>query len=874
MKKFFLCMFFVILPGLLLSQSAGQILIDSISNNFLEQVKLYPQEKIYAQTDKSYYITGEDIWFRAYLVDGISMTPDSKSRYVYAELIDPLDSVQVRVKIQPKDGAFYGHISLEEDLPTGEYQLRFYTKYMQGRGDSSFFKRTIKIGDPLSALYRTELRHEYVDKDKINIELSFSDIEKNERIRPDEIRIRDTEGALKKVKYDEDGVAQFSLKKMNHRNVVYLEYDYFGKFHKEFVPVSRPVDYVVSFLPEGGHVIMDGTTRIAFKSLNSDGLGEDIQGVLVNEKGDTLTSFSSQHQGMGMLNLYTKQAEERYYAICKNAKGVEKKFELPRATPGTVSIQANFQKDNLYVALKKSSDFANQPLYLLVQTRGILLDAFEWGPEDDFITLNRDRLPSGITQLLVIDGNKNPLSERLVFNVNKKDLAGVNFEINKENFKKREKVEASLSLIGSGPNSELSSVAISVTDDNDFVVDTCVNILTTLLMTSDLKGYIENPAYYFKGEDPKTMNNLDLLMMTQGWSQYNVSKVLRGDLEKPKMDFEQGPEISGTVESGILLNRKSADYPVKIVSFQYNFFEETVTDSKGRFTFKGFEWPDSTQFVIQGNTKKGGNRVWMTVDEDRFPLVKNSLPFEYRQEQSLFANYLKKADQKFVLENGMRMIYLEDVEIRAKKSKREKGKSSYSSSFNPRVTSEEIENDHDIDIFQTLSKISGVWVSGDKVSVRGYGDSPLIMVDDVPYESGMLSSIPIETVDEIEVVKDAGTVVFGPQGANGVILITTKRGIVSPPKEQFNIKSVSPLGYQITKEFYSPQYETVEQGNRIEPDLRSTIYWNPSVGISNTDASNISFYTSDQSTTYSVIIEGVTSGGRLIHSVHKIKRED
>lgn len=876
MKRLIIVLFILIFPFIFSqAQVENSALIDSIKNNFRKQSQLFPQEKLYVQVDKPYYITGEDIWFRAHLTDALTLLPDTTSRYIYAELIDPLDSVQVRVKIRPQHGAYNGHIRLDEELPEGEYQLRFYTKFMEGLGDNFFFKRTIRIGDPLSALYRTELSHEYQDNNKkIEVELRFIDIEKGIKIRPDEVRVRNDKGELKTLKVNEENTVRVSLKNTKNRNVVYLEYDYSGKFHKQYIAIPNPDDFEVSFLPEGGHIILGESNRVAFKALNSNGVGEDINGVVVNDKGDTLTTMSTQHLGMGTFYLYQKDANEKIYAICRNKNNLEKRFELPQGTSDLPALQINWQKNKLLVAIRNVANLRHQgTFYMVLQTGGIVLNAIEWDMDKEFIIVPKEILPSGVIQIILVDANLNPLSERLIFNVNKRSLTNVLFNTNKTNYKSREKVNVSMAVFDTDSIPQLANFSLSVTDDKDVKLDTCINILSTMLLTSDLKGYVESPAYYFRNESSETLGNLDLLMMTQGWSRYNVEKILKGDFDRPKSYLELGPEISGTVKGGVFLNKKAANYPVRLLAMQHQYFDESVTDEEGCFRFNGFELPDSTQYIIQGNTKKGGSRVLLSVDEELYPSGKYSLPFAYDEGNHIFENYMTKADRRFILDNGMRMIYLKDVEITAK-APSSVGKSKYSSPFNQRITAEQIEKYRDRNIFQLLSRVPGVVVFGRNVTIRAASNPPLILIDDVSFEVDMLDAISIEDVDEVEVVKDAGTVLFGSRGASGVIMITTKRGKINAPAEQFNIKSVSPLGYQVTKEFYSPQYETRQQRENDIPDLRSTIYWNPSIITSEEGKANIDFYTSDASTTYSVVIEGITSEGLLIHLVQKIKREE
>lgn len=859
------------------AQKIESLSVDSLAYRLEKQVSMLPHEKLYIQIDKPYYVTGEDIWLRAHLADAYSGTPDTTSRYIYGELINPMDSVMKRVKIRPQNGAYGGYIKLEENMPAGDYQLRFYTRFMENQGDDYFFKRMVKIGDPLSALYRTEISFNYEENNKkANIELQIVEIGNNTLIVPDKIEIIENE-KIRTLKPDKDNIVRLSLKAPDNKKskTIYLEYNYLGKFHKEYITFPYPDDYEVSFLPEGGNFPIGKQIQIAFKALNSEGLGEDIQGIIVNEQGDTISHIQSQHLGMGSFYFHSDN-EDKYYAICKNNKGLEKRYTLPTAT-NTITLQTQWRKDHLFLSVHRAPCYQNTaPLYLIVQCRGRILGVLDWNSSQEFIQINKEDLLTGVNQFLLVDADMNPLSERVVFNLNENDLANISYQTDKLNYQKRERVNISLKLSDMNNNSLPANLSIAVTDDNDITPDTCINILSTMLLTSELKGYIESPAYYFKDKEIITSRKLDLLMMTQGWTRYNVPKALQGEFTRASTYLELGQEISGTIKGGVLMNRATADYPVTLISMDGGVFELTTTNENGRFYFNGFETPDSIQFIVQGNSKRGGNRVELFVDQETFPDSKYTLPYlQKEKEDHSFENYQKKADHQFTLANGMRTIYLDDIIVTAS-APQKKGKSPFSSAFNTIVTSEKIDNMRTLDIFQILAGIGGVMITGNSVSIRGAGGPPLILVDGMQFEVDDLRSLPVPDIDEIEVVKDAGAAIWGSRGANGVLLITTKTGeIIIKNKENFNIKTITPLGHQTTKEFYSPQYETKSKRNSYTPDLRTTIYWNPCVKVSENGEASIDFYTSDaSSTTYSIVIEGITDDGKLIHVIEKISRED
>lgn len=858
--------------------------IDPVVENLTRQLMAYPQEKIYVHNDKTYYIAGEDIWFRAHLVNGMSHMPDTASRYVYAELIDPLDSIVNRIKIRPQAGAYQGYFSLPEELPEGEYHLRFYTRFMESMGDNYFFHKKITVGAPLSGLYRTQAKFEYAENGKkANADLSFWLISDGSPIVPQKVKVKNAAGITRELKVDSDGHVYFTFnpQKDLKNNTLYLEYDCQDKFQRQFIPLPAPDDeYNVSFFPEGGNLPAGVLSCVAFKALKSNGLAEIVSGKVISTSGDTITSFKSNHLGMSSLYI-VPQLDETYYAICTNEKGIEKRFELPKPQVDVLALKALWSKNMLNISINHSPDKKlHEPLRLIVHCRGVPLYNDLWNSDSQFLQFPAEMLPSGVINFLLVDENLNPISERLIFNENELEKVNISFETDKSNYLKRDAVSAKIKLTDVNNNPLIGSMSVSITDDKDIKPDTCNNILATLLLTSELRGYIESPAYYFTGEKSRSLqNHLDALMLTQGWTRYNVPAVIKGEIAKPTSYLEAGFEISGTVKGGLMMNREANESIVSLISLNYPFFETTMSDESGKFSFTGFELSDTVKYMVQATSKKGGTRLELVLDENPIPAIERKMPWEYKGNRedgykSDFENYMSKAEERFVIENGVRTIFLKEVTV-VGKAKETVRRSPFSSAFNDKVTAEEIEKMFTQDMMQILMRQPGVIVTGNTIRIRSNPGDPLLLVDGVEADIEMLRSFPVLDVEEIEIFKDATTAIFGSRGGNGVIMITTKSGdIPVVHREKFNLKTYQPLGYQVEKEFYTPAYDTPEKKRSRIPDLRTTVYWNPNVNTAENGETEMNFYAADASTTYSVVIEGMTPGGHIIHSVQKISRED
>lgn len=162
MKKIFLICICSVAVAMLQSQELSSV-PDSISLFFQQQLDAFPQEKIHVQTDKSSYLSGERIWFRAHLVNAFSHRPIFISRYVYVEVINPVDDLVKRVKVRPDStGAYYGYVDLDDELAEGAYTLRAYTNYMRNMGEDAFFRKKFTFSTPflckLNRVFRLKLK--------------------------------------------------------------------------------------------------------------------------------------------------------------------------------------------------------------------------------------------------------------------------------------------------------------------------------------------------------------------------------------------------------------------------------------------------------------------------------------------------------------------------------------------------------------------------------------------------------------------------------------------------------------------------------------------------------------------------------------------
>ncbi len=874
-----ICIAFLLISAGTFSQNVSA---DSIRSYFYTQSYVFPQEKIYAHIDRSDYLINDTIWFRAYLVNAQTHIPESQSNFVYAELINPAGEVANRVKVLKQDNIFAGYMHLNEELPTGNYQIRFYTSYMTNISENYFFKRNIRIGNYMSVKYGVEPEFMIGEKkNDVSVRLRFFDKQSSKTLTPGELYLYDNEENRNSVKTGDDETVGFSLRPEEIRKEsILIEYLINGHIQKEFIGIKdNESDYTVSFFPEGGNLLSGTTNKIAFKALNSKGLGEDITGVVVNASGDTLNTFRSTHLGMGIITMNIN-SREPLYAICSNYDGPEKRFELPAIEDSKPSLRADRRNNNLLVSVNKPKDYIlPEKQYLLIHCRGDVIYSEPWERERTIVSFKGNDLPTGVLHIMLLDEELNPVSERLVFNINELDVATTQIKTDKSSYGARERVGVTVTASDATGMPLSGSFSVSVTDNQIVTYDNTVNILSTMLLTSDLQGYIESPAQYF-ASGVENQRNLDILMMTQGWRRYDVKRILKRDYEFPDYGMEVTQEIAGRVFRGVGRNRGAEDYPVTLLAMDHAQTAETLTDANGRFVFRNLSFPDSTRFIVQGNTPKGGAGVKIEVADMQAPESSFISLSRLRETKGLTAeteqeeeDFYRSINQRSNLVAGIRHYQLQEVVVTARKKQTESKSTHWArSEFSKKITSEEIDRLKPSSMMELLMLTPGLGVLGDQVYISRYynpsNSSPpntLVIVDGVETLSQHLNSIMPQNVSSIEILHEPLSFVLGPKGVSGAIIITTK-GIdeMNFSVDTENISFITPLGYQITREFYSPVYDTRAKIESSIPDERVTIYWNPNVELDSEGKGYFDFYTPDSDKGQTVVVEGMTEDGKVL----------
>lgn len=868
MKKILLALFVISIS----SFAEEPLSLDSVSVRLWQQTCLFPNEKIHLHTDRSLYVGGDTLWFRAYLVNAINNQPEKTSRYIYTELVNPFSKVVNRVKIrQDVDSLFYGYLPLDTDLPGGEYTIRAYTRYMENGGESFFFRKPIRVVTPFDKALKTDLSLERKSAIKqVTGILEMKNRTTGMGISLENVTVLDEHGEVDYWTKDKQCHFKVTPSKYKH-NVIMLE----ASNYQRYFPLSLPQnDYEVDFLPEGGNLPAGVLSRMAFKVLNTFGLSEEISGVVKDEAGNEICRFQTEHAGMGSFN-WIPEAGKKYHAECISRSGVARSFDLPVAQSDAYSLNVIENRGKYLVSIRcgQGQTDTKRLFTLLVHERGVPLLVREIRPSFS-IRVDREAFPSGVLHFTLIASDGNVVSERLAFVCNN-DQVLADIHTGQEVYGRREKVRLSVILRDATGNPVKGNISLAVTDKGDLSPDSDYTIYTSLLLISDLRGHIENPGWYFQSEEPNRQKGLDLLMLTQGWRQYHLEQALAGDYQSPEIVPELYQRLTGEVKR--LVGKKGiSEAEVLMHVPMEKVLEKTVTDQQGQFEFGHFEFPDSTQYNLQALTAKNVDKVLLSLREETFPAVNEVWPLSLKSkshdpqisDQLVSVKFMDKAGRKMEYVNGMRNVFLEEVVVTAKK--REVPQTPYEGMIGGMTLKrKDIEDTPMIDLRTFIrSRFPGIYFEG---GTPCYRQKPVrIILNEFPIqdsvmEGRMLGILNLRDIEQIDFNRDqaAGLAWFPMTGAY-FIAITLRKDIPISEGLPKNIGFIRLLGYQKPAAFYSPKYETMQQQENPMPDLRTTLYWNPKVQTDEQGNASVEFYTADSEAPFSVVVEGITDDGRLI----------
>ena len=465
-----------------------------------------PQEKVYLHMDNTCYFLGDTIWYKGYVVRaGDQHTLTDLSRILYVELLTPDGYLVERQQLEMPGGTAHGAFVLTDSLYAGYYELRAYTRWMLNFGQCEY----PHIPFTEKAFYSKRMAKEFFrDYDKL-----YS------RVFP---------------VYDKPEVSGRYAKDMTVRPLR----RYFKK-QKKKKPELRP-----GFYPEGGHLVQGTDCRVALELNDEEGrhlANMDI--AIVDKDGNEMAVCRTDERGRAAFTLYNID-EEGGYRASFSFDGYEYEENLPEVEKTGCALAVTLTDTTAEARVQVVG--IRSKLALHAMCRGV---SHFYLPLDttatQLVSIPLDSLPTGVNQLTLFDSKGRIHADRLFF-VNHHDHDKPLLDISgiRPQYEPFDSIVLHLQLADTARAEVSLAVRDRVTEETGYDNGT---ILTEMLLASELKGFVENPGYYFEADDSIRRQALDLLMMVQGWRRYEWREMAGAEPFKLRWKPEWRQEITGSV---------------------------------------------------------------------------------------------------------------------------------------------------------------------------------------------------------------------------------------------------------------------------------------------------------------------------------------
>jgi len=864
-------------------------------------------DKIYLQTDGQVYTQGQTLWFKAIVVNASDHEPSRVSRVLYVELVNSMEEVHESKIINVEGGVGMGFFSFDEDLAPGLYMLRAYTEWNRNFGDGHYFKEYIHVY-PKSAEYKAEpaIQNVVLEEKKgsktFRAELQPLLLDKLHKRglsvyltldgQKDSITLKPT-GDLYELEYEVADESELLTVKLLTDN---------GQSYSQTFQVNKDT-MDLQFFPEGGDLVDGLVSKVGFKAIGADGKGVVVEGDIVDQDRNVVGSFRSNGQGMGTFTVLASK-ESQYYGRTKAREGkMGRLYPLPQVKEKGAVLSVRKDKGNLELRIS-STGLSSEVFTVEVGNRGLSDFVIERKPNDMgqlYLAIPEEDLPDGIVSIVLKDEEGSPLAHRLYFNEVLGRRLDIKVATDKTTYGQRDRSRLKSRIEDGDGNPVEASVSMMVINKNEMgeIQQGRHNILTYMLMGSELKGYIEKPAQYFDTNNPNRFADMDALMLTQGWSRYNYVPI-----ELPEQ-VEHMPEqhlsISGTITGGLSGNRPLEGVQLTMSTLSDPpAFDMVESDSLGRFStaltdiYDGF-----TGVVFKTKTKDKAKTFNLNLDRRSTP----AMEFDHSKE-------IQKIDS-VVYRLSLRQQELKLIEAAYDTTARDLGEVVVEDYYmtplreevsrkhgEPEVVVESTEmmekkpqwSNRLFDLFimqypnyfrvnKLRTNPDGIYQGKvfDYLRIDGFEES-LFMVDGEfvqPINYDLIPEIPVSELKSFEIIRQPGTfarnllILFPDMEKNPFriyaylsIYTHSGKGIMGVRQPKGIYQEVIPV-FSTAREFYVPKYEVLTPEDWVRPDYRALIHWSPNHYTDLKGEVETEFYNADLTGEMMVVVEAVSADGRI-----------
>ena len=651
----------------------------------------------------------------------------------------------------------------------------------------------------------------------------------------------------------------------------------------------------LNFFPEGGDLVNGLWSTVGFKAAGPDGKGIDIEGQVADSQGNKIADIKTGRFGMGKFLMQPVEGE-RYVATF--SFGIQKmQVPLPSArSDGYVMTMTNVSPKYITLKVEGGGGESTDGGTVVGHVRGIVfltLPATNGQPLQGLIP--KENLPEGIAQFTFFDAKGLPQAERVLLIDQSAKRPVVEVDGLRAQYPKRSKVNLSVNAMDKG-----SQLSVAVVDKSRIQFDANGdNIVSYLLLSSDIKGEVESPGYYFDEANKDRLEALDNLMLTQGWRRFTWKDIVE----------DKKPDINHLVEPGFSITGRVTDFfsqdkplKTKVVATGTEsdgdiWTAETESDEDGYFLFTSLDIDDTAKVVIQAPDEKKMSRrgkskdfieggesnlaAKITINEFSSPDVGNDLQaLEALANGRAIAAYLEEARKVREIEAafaGQDVVILDELKVESDRiitGERFDRPGMVYKRPTRRVDIDSLSRTSQfLSIFEVfLGRTPGVQVVGSfpnynliiraSASLQGGSIYPLYLLNGSMVDVSMINSLPVNRVDFVDILTGTGATMYGTQGAGGVVAVYLKDGDeVDPNYVPKGSVGLTHPGFYHAREFYTPDYSTKKESH-ARTDIRPTLYWKGGLKAGEDEPAQLEFFTSDVASTFEVRIEGITGDGR------------
>lgn len=518
-----------LLPAFSQEQAAAQEKLLSLFRNLSEYDSKCSQEKVYLHLDNNGYFTSENIYFKAYVVRASTLKPTEMSKVLYVELLDEDGNLVLRKNYEIVYGQASGSLPLNDLMHSGFYEVRAFTRAMLNWDGDYCFSRLVPVyetNDTTGMFTNAFIRR---SERKYDVPIPRKE---SSTLRSDSVQ----------------------------RNEIYVE-----------------------LYPEGGARVEGLEQQVAFRVTNKKGLPEQATCRLYDSNGAVVSASKTEHEGMGSFLLPANGTGLRL--TFTGGDGKERDFKLPSARMSGVAASITETEDSLRLELNSTADLAGSLTGISVTCRGAacLFDTIRQGGRRIW-SMPKRQLNYGINQITLFNADGNILWERLVWKKPQWPVA-LTVKQNASAYSPFEPVVLDMKLADRNGNPCNAYFSLAVHDVLGEKNGTDITANADLLLSSDLKGFVYRPEYYFESDDAEHRRALDLLLMVQGWRRYDWREMSGVKPFKLVQPVEEGQLLTGS-----LLTDNGKRAPIAGARLDVNIFfpglkvsGSCLTDSAGNF---------------------------------------------------------------------------------------------------------------------------------------------------------------------------------------------------------------------------------------------------------------------------------------------------